>query len=564
MTRARKYASRVKIAVFLVLLIASSLSARPIPDQIQEFLRTRIESADIQPIIVVGDERIYASIVLPQFYERRGYWPAWCDDKGISSQVDALIDAINDARLEGLEPRDYHLTLLERTRAELQADLQKKFSSPLDQERFADFDLLITDAFLIYASHLLAGRINPETIDPEWRANRREADLADVLQKALDTHKVKETLRELLPEYPGYWRLRSTLPMYREIAASGGWPVIPEGPAIKKGETGEHVVVLCERLRAEGYLSTEECRATFDEATEAAVKQFQKCNGLDSDGVVGAATRAALNVPASERVKQILVNLERWRWLPQELGNRCIIINIANFELDVVEENETVLNMRAVVGRAYRRTPVFTDRMTYIVLNPYWNVPRMIATKDILPLIKKDVTYLTKQNIRVLQGVGASQVEIDPHTVDWTEVTENNFTYTFRQDPGPTNALGRMKFMFPNKYNVYIHDTPAIELFAKAERGFSSGCIRIERPFELAEYLLKGDTYWTKERLRSAIRQLVTQTIRLQDPIFVHLLYWTTWLDDDGSIQFRYDIYGRDQVLHDALREKPPGASNNE
>ena len=558
MTIVRKCVRRVKITAFSMLIIVTSLSAQPVPDQIQEFLRTRIETAGAQPIIVIGDERIYASVVLPQFYERRAYWPAWCDDKGISPQADALIDAINDARLEGLEPHDYHLTSLERACTELRADLEKKV--PLDQERFADFDLLVTDAFLIYASHLLAGRINPETIDPEWRANRREVDFADVLQKALDTRRVRETLRELLPEYPGYWRLRSALPVYREIATRGGWSVLPEGPAIKKGATGEQVMVLCERLRAEGYLSAEARCDIFDEQVEAAVKQFQKCNGLDSDGVVGAATRAALNVPASERVKHILVNLERWRWLPQDLGDRYIIINIANFELDIVEGDTTVLNMRAVVGRPYRRTPVFTDRMTYIVLNPCWHVPRMIATKDILPLIRKDTTYLAKQNIKVFRGTGASQAVIDPLTINWSIVTEGNFNFTLRQDPGPTNALGRMKFMFPNKYNVYIHDTPAKDLFAKADRGFSSGCIRIEKPFELAEYLLKKDTYWTPERLHSAVRQPIEQTIRLKDPILVHLLYWTAWLDDDGSIQLRSDIYGRDQILYDALQEKPPGA----
>jgi len=219
--------------------------------------------------------------------------------------------------------------------------------------------------------------------------------------------------------------------------------------------------------------------------------------------------------------------------------------------------------MRVVVGTEYRRTPVFSDGMTYLVLCPYWHVPPNIAIQDKLPLIHKDPTYLTKQRIRVFQGWGADAEEIDPATIDWSKVTLENFVFRLRQDPGPWNALGRVKFMFPNKFNVYLHDTPSQELFGKATRTFSSGCIRIEKPIELAEYVMQGNPNWTRKTILAALETNIEQTVPLPEPIPVHLLYWTAWVDEEGSIQFRDDIYGRDKLLDKALREKPPGGQRN-
>ncbi|MBU1708066.1 L,D-transpeptidase family protein, partial [bacterium] len=298
----------------------------------------------------------------------------------------------------------------------------------------------------------------------------------------------------------------------------------------------------------------------FDDSLEQAVHKFQRRNGLEDDGVVGPATLEALNVPVEERVHQIEVNLERWRWLPQELGRRHILINVANFELDVNEDNQPVMTMRVVVGRDYRRTPVFTDQMTYLVFSPYWNVPTNIAVQDIVPKIRENSDYLTNQNIKVFRGWGVEAKAIDPQTIDWSRITEQNFNYRLRQEPGPLNALGRVKFMFPNKFNVYLHDTPARELFAKTERAFSSGCIRIEKPIELAEYLLRSDPKWTREKIFAVIDKHIEQTVRLPEPLPVHLLYWTAWANEDGSVQFRKDIYSRDKKLYEALLEKPSGS----
>jgi murein L,D-transpeptidase YcbB/YkuD len=252
--------------------------------------------------------------------------------------------------------------------------------------------------------------------------------------------------------------------------------------------------------------------------------------------------------------------MERWRWLPQDFGRRYILINVADFSLEVVEGEHPVMSMRVVVGRQYRRTPVFSDNMTYLVLNPSWYVPANIAGQDILPKIQENPEYLSRQRIRVFRGSGSEAPEVDPATVEWSQLRAQTLPYTFRQDPGPDNALGRVKFMFPNRFNVYLHDTPAPDLFTKTTRAFSSGCIRVEKPIELAAYVLGGNPAWTREALVAAIRSGETQTVRLPQPIPVHLVYWTAWVDGSGVLQFREDVYGRDRVLDEALREKPPSS----
>jgi murein L,D-transpeptidase YcbB/YkuD len=535
-----------------------SAAAQSLTGQVTELLRTRIEAAGAPPEISAGEEIIHASMALPLFYERRMYRPAWTGDDGPLPQADALLKAISQAEGEGLKPADYHLAKIEATLEQVRKNQANKI--PLNPRRLVDLDILFTDAFLVYGSHLLVGRINPETIDAEWLANRRQADLASVLQTALESGQIEETLNSLLPPQPGYARLKQALARYRDMAAKGHWLTVPDGPKMQKGDRDQRVVALRKRLMASGDLDQPPDSNTdlFGDTLEVAVRRFQHRHGLDVDGIVGPATLAALNVPAEERIRQIEINMERWRWLPQNLGQHYVLVNIANFELDVVDNGLPVMTMRVVVGRDYRRTPVFSDKMTYLVLSPYWHVPPKLAIQDKLPLIRKDPDYLVKENIRVFQGWGAETKEMNPASVDWSKVTGKNLNYRLRQEPGPKNALGRVKFMFPNKFDVYLHDTPSRELFAKTVRTFSSGCIRIEKPIELAEYLLAGDPKWSRAAILAAIDKRVEQTVRLAEPMPIHLLYWTAWADEDGSIQFRNDIYGRDRLLEEALREEPP------
>jgi len=535
---------------------AAAADSRAPVDLVAERIRTRIEAAGVVAELRAGGEPVYESVVLPSFYERRLYRPAWSDERGPTRLADDLVDALRRADLEGLRSADYHLASIEAVLAAVRADA--KSGPALAPDRWAELDLLLTDAFLVYGAHLLAGRVNPETLRPEWLAHRRSADIAAVLEAALASGTIAGTLETLVPQQYGYRRLRDALARYRAVAATGGWPVIPNGPTLKLGDRGPAVAALRQRLRREDDVGIEPDTALFDAAVEQAVKQFQRRHGLAVDGVVRAATRAELNVRVERRVEQLELNLERWRWLPKDLGRHHIIVNIAAFELDVMEGEGVVLSMRVVVGRPFDRTPVLSDTMRYLVLNPYWHVPRNIAVGELLPKVRRDPSYLARYKMRVFRSSGLDDQEIDPSTVDWSAISAARFPFLLRQDPGPRNALGRIKFMFLNKYHVYLHDTPARPLFEETQRDFSHGCIRIQQPIELALYLLRTDPRWNRDALLRALGEAVDRTVPLPEPMPIHLLYWTAWADEDGAIQFRRDIHGRDAPLLTALRAPPP------
>ncbi|MFH1375014.1 MAG: L,D-transpeptidase family protein [bacterium] len=510
------------------------------------------------PKLAVGNQLVYASVALPLFYERRSFLPAWVTDNGPKPAIRTLIGILSEADKEGVRPSDYHLEKLQTLDRRLRSSAQDK--RPMNRGELIDIELLCTDAFLIFGSHMLSGRINPETVDAEWFANRKEGDLVAVLEAAIVNGSVDSTLKSLLPRQQEYRNLRAALVRYRSVVANGGWAPVPEGPALKKGDTGNRIVALRRRLLLSRDIVAvpTDSEGVFDEELQTAVVRYQSRNGLESDGVVGSATLAALNVTTQERVQQLVTNLERWRWLPQELEDKYVLVNIANFELVVMEYDSPLLSMRIVVGRSYRRTPVFSDRITYLVLNPYWHVPQSLAAADILPAIKKDSTYLVDNDFEVFLGWGADALSIDPRDVDWSEISGRNLQYRFRQRPGSKNALGRVKIMFPNQFNVYLHDTPAKGLFAKAKRDFSSGCIRIAKPLELTDYLLGHDSRWNRSRIETTLQQSAEETVRIPASIPIHILYWTAWVDEDGTVHFRQDIYDRDRPLWEALSEEPP------
>ncbi|HSO18965.1 MAG TPA: L,D-transpeptidase family protein, partial [Desulfosarcina sp.] len=429
-------------------------------------------------------------------------------------------------------------------------------ASPSDR---ADFDVLMTDAAFLLGSHIIGGRVNPETIHSNWTAFSLEVDLIRLLNDGLQGGRVAHLLQGLHPSYTGYTGLREALTAYRRMAENGGWPRLDEGPSLRLEDDNLAVAQLRRRLLASGDLPDRPAlRPTyFDAELERTVKAFQYRHGLAPDGVVGPRTRAALNVPVDQRIAQLVINMERWRWIPADLGRRYLAVNIADFMATMVDEGRVRGSMRVVVGRTYRKTPVFSGTMTYLEFNPYWNIPRRLAVEDLLPKILKNPGYIEEQGIRIFSGWSPDAVPLAPGEVDWAALNENYFPIRLQQAPGPLNALGRIKFMFPNRHAVYLHDTPSKGLFNAVSRGFSSGCIRVEDPVGLAAFVLEGTEGWDRETIETHYRDGEHRVVRLQRPIPVHLLYWTAWADSAGTVFFRDDIYGRDAPLMRALQQKP-------
>jgi murein L,D-transpeptidase YcbB/YkuD len=538
-----------------VLLLGAGIPVEASPDPLASVHSERPD--DGRSSESAAPERLRAEATVERLYRRTDVEPNWTGPSGPTAQADSLIAVLRDAGRDGLPPGDYHVEVLDSLRTALRRS--DRSDRGLNERRLADFELLCTDAFLLYGRHLLQGRVDAVELTPTWTLGRRETDLLQRLEDATDDGTIREALYDLRPEQPGYARLTEALRRYRRIAEDGGWPSVADGPKLERGSEGARVATLRTRLRVSGDLTGEKAEAPeqFDETLEAAVVRFQERHGLEADGVVGPASLAALNRPVEDRIRQIEVNLERWRWLPEDLGDRYVLVNIAGFHLRVMEEGEEVLQMRVVTGQPYRQTPVFSDQISYLSFSPYWYVPHSIATRDKLPDFQKNPALVAQQGFDVFRDWAADAQPVDPSTIDWQGLSAANFPYRLRQRPGPQNALGQVKFMFPNRHSVYLHDTPSRTLFQRSERGFSSGCIRVEHPVELAAYLLRDNEGWTPERIRSAMGQSREQTVVLREKVPVHLLYWTAWVAD-GRVQFRGDVYQRDAGVAAALAATPP------
>jgi L,D-transpeptidase YcbB len=503
-------------------------------------------------------DRVCGSEVLPAFYRGRDFRPAWIDDGLGLANARAFLAALRLVSRDGLDPENYHLATLDALLAEVAAAGRKK-RGRVPPDSLADLEMLLTDSFLLCASHLVHGQVDPVTIQSEWSIKGRVGDLSAALEKGLAAGDVPGALDALRPAHAVYQGLRKAFEDYGRLAADGGWPAFPAGPKLVKGDQDARVTALRAILLAMGEEpgpGPPDRPDVFDPGLDAAVRRFQRRHGVEPDGVVGAETASALGVSAAERLMQIRANLERWRWITQDLGERYVLVNVADFRVALYEAGREVLSMPAIVGRAYRQTPDFSGVMSTITLNPTWNVPPKLAREDILPKILEDPAYLGKKGFRVFANWTANAPEIDPATVNWYLIDADRLSYNFRQDPGPHNSLGRFMFLFPNSYDVYMHDTPERWLFSRAIRDFSSGCIRVERPLDLAAYILRNDPAWTKDKIAEAVAAGATRAIWLRERLRVHVLYWTAWLGEDGRVQFRQDIYLRDAALVRALDDR--------
>lgn len=482
-------------------------------------------------------------------YSERKYSPIWIEDYDLNESGEQLIQTLSDAVQQGLDPQDYEAD-------EIQWLLRTIRLFSVDDhiartEMLWKLETVLTKNFFKFADHLTAGRISPEAVNGKWYLTDHRHSLTSLMSDALERG-VSATFTKIASGHDGYTPLFKALASYRTIQTQHGWPIISDGPLLGSGSHGERVRALRRRLSATKDLKSDPDNNVFNKEVVEAVRRFQQRHGLTVDGLLGPVTLKELNVPVEARIKQILINLERRRWMPRGLGKDYVYVNIPDYMLTAFLDGKEGMRMRVIVGKPMSQTPIFSDTIEYVVFNPYWYVPRSIATEEIFPKFREDPLYLQTKNYELVDW-DEQVLESDLFTL---ENLENNIV-RLRQRPGPSNALGLVKFMFPNDHAIYLHDTPADYLFDESERDFSHGCIRIEDPRAFAEFLL-GETY-TPEKITEIYKTQKREVVDMSQTVPVYIVYFTSWVDNDGLINFREDIYGHDERLWQALK---PALSN--
>jgi L,D-transpeptidase YcbB len=533
----------VVVAIGLLGITSAALGAEPVAGAVSR--------SDLRRLLASPDGlRIAGSTLdaraLGRFYRTRDFAPAWGAGDGGRERAALLLEALAGAESHGLDPARYHLAAIRARRSG---------GSARDA---AEIELLLTDAFVRYATEIRAGRRTPGYTEPDWAIVTPRFDAVSTLTQALrEPASFAAMLASLPPPASDYRALVAALGRYRALAARGGWPPVPPGTFLKPGDEEARVTALRARLAAEDELVSRRADVRYDDPLVEAVRRFQARHGLAVDGIVGPATVQALNVSVTDRIQQIVVNLERWRWLPRELGRHHVVVNAADARLHVLVDGRPVLASRVVVGDPRHPTPVVQAWVDAVVLHPRWNVPTSIAVEEILPRLRENRRYLAENDIVVLE-----RRESDPFglAIDWAAIPADRFPFRLQQQPGPDNPLGRIKLDIPNRFDVYLHDTPTRALFARPVRTASHGCIRVERAADLAVHVLEDEGQgWTRQRLADALDAGETQRIPLTRPLPVYILYWTAFVEADGSVQFREDVYGRDRRLAGALAEGGSG-----
>ncbi|MEM6616293.1 MAG: L,D-transpeptidase family protein [Pseudomonadota bacterium] len=523
--------SRILTLLFLGLaFLSSGVDARA-----QSITQDLSDTLNAQDAVVV-DGRIVSADRLMSAYEAVDFRPIWTTERGLSPAGLALRDALTLADTHGLNTLEYEALW------------------PRDSNRLS-VEFGVSDVFLTLAHHLHGGRTSASISSPDIVIARKAVDAGATFQRIANGESPDRVLRDLAPQSRQYRALRDMLGGYRRLAADGGWQPVSGGETLKPDMVADRVVEVRQNLMSRGYggLDLVDELDHYDARLVATIRHFQARHGLEADGIVGKMTIAAMNVPADERVNQIALNMERWRWLPSSLGRDHILVNQASFTLYGVRNGQTDMTMDVVVGKPYHKTPIFSDRIRYVEFNPTWTIPTSIARRTYLPKLKSNPGYFDQNGYRIYAGWGANAARINPFSIDWSRETSGRFDYKIVQDPGPKNALGRVKFMFPNDFAVYLHDTPARSLFARTSRAFSSGCVRLHRPLEFAEYVLRNDG-WSRGRVDNVIAGRRTQRVDLSESLPVHLTYFTAWIDPNGMPRFYPDIYDRDSIVDRVLR----------
>ena len=513
-----------------MIVVASCSAGDPVPKRLQERLASVFDTGPKAPtsdelrdalvrqlrVAPATGEAFPSRATIEDFYTRHGHRLVWSDASGkLVPATATLLDALRRAGDHGLVADDYGVGRLDA----LEKEISGAAKEPRAADRLADFDLLATTALFRYASDLSTGRLHPDEVAKDWRTNPPELDVVHHVDAAIASGDLAMLLHELPPPHPGYARLQQALVKLREIEASGGWPSDPK-----------------ERLAGES------------------IRNFQTLHGLEPTGRLDDATVAELNVPVGERIRQVELNLERWRWIPRSLGHPHVLINSPGVDLELAREGEPRWHTRVVTGKAFTPTPVLSDRIVALVVHPSWNVPESIVVNEFLPELKKNPGALAKQGIRVLQGSGEGEKEVDARSVPWAKLDPDRFPYRLRQDPGEKNPLGRIKFDLTNDLHIYLHDTPGEGAFRRSDRDLSHGCVRVQGALELADRIASDPV---RPAIREALEQPEERRIDLDLKIPVHILYWTAWADETGNLHFGPDIYRLDPPQRAALDGKP-------
>lgn len=514
------------LMLWILLLSCSAFAQASVP--LREYLEGLAAGASAD----IGGYKLRSPRSVAAFYLNRNHAPLWTNGGPLQNALSELVEAIGDSRTHGFNTARYHIAALRNP----------------DQLTDVAIELLATDAFLSQVRHRTTGVVSPRQLDADWHLIPAERDNVAILQMVVSTSAgVRASLNALWPAHAEYAALVDERLRIDQLGDTMTVPV-PGGALLRPGQSSERILLLKERLLGPG-----EHSALYDDDLQRAVVALQRSAGLEPDALVGDATLEVLNATRFSWIDRIDANLERWRWLPNVLPSTMVRVNIASFYLRAVRNGEQELGMRVVVGRPYRNTPVFTEAMKYMVLNPFWNVPVKLATEDKLPQLRRDPDALRVSGFEVKPA--GSDAFVDVAQIDWSGVTRRNFSYLLRQRPGPGNALGQIKFMMPNPFAVYLHDTNDRSLFNKQERSFSSGCIRLSQPLDLAEWVLRNEGRDTDAAdVRARVAGGETSTLHLRNPLPVYIVYFTAFQDDDDVVVFRRDIYKRDQAIVDALR----------
>lgn len=518
----------LRFLVFLLFLLAPGLACAGTSD-VGAYLA---DPSSFMPGASAADRQALAAL-----YAARGGQKAWdMSTPDTVKRAQGFFDSIKAViAYHGLDAGDYPVNAMRKLAATPNADRMQ-------------LEILISDSLLRLTRDLRGESVDLAAIYPGWGFHRAPADDIADLAAAIKAEKLGAFFDRIAPQDPAYAALATALKTYRGFAANGGWPTVGNGPILHPGDDDPRIAQLRARLKAEGYILPDGDQPdTYDDKLRDAVVDYQRRNGLKPDGVLGQQTVAALDVPVAARIGQICANMERWRHMPQDWPPANYVeVNIPDFSVKIAKDGQEIFRGAVVDGRTDRPTPFIDSKITNAVINPSWHVPVSIARKDILPKLKRDAHYLEKQGIVI---AGRDQ---DPSglTIDWRDLKPENFNYQLRQNPGDINSLGQIKFNFANAFSVYMHGTPHQELFDKAERDFSSGCVRLEDPLRVAEILLaanKGD--WSEQKIQDEIDAGKTRFVPLRQPIPVYFTYWTVFADSSGRINFRKDIYGYDQLL---------------